>query len=137
MSVFRKILHTYKMNEPFPSWFDHSLCFMSALESSILNEIFPPRNGVHNGFASTSSLMIVFASKQVNQFINWLFSKISFVPELRHLTCFSYINPFAPNAPVLYPLKTSENLTVFRCKTDTELAFIMRLFFFIRKLKIV
>ena len=25
----------------------------------------------------------------------------------------SYINPFVPNAPFLYSLKTSENLTVF------------------------
>ena len=56
-----------------PFHLDHSLCLMSALESSILNEIFPPRNGVHNGFASTSSLIIVFASKQINQFINWFF----------------------------------------------------------------
>ena len=25
-----------------------------------------------------------------------------------------YVNPFVPNAPVLYPLKTSENLTVVK-----------------------
>ena len=25
------------------------------------------------------------------------------------------VNPFVPNAPFLYPLKTSENLTVFLC----------------------
>ena len=25
------------------------------------------------------------------------------------------IKPFVPNAPFLYPLKTSENLTVFLC----------------------
>ena len=29
------------------------------------------------------------------------------------LTACSFINPFVPNAPFLYPLKTSENLTVF------------------------
>ena len=31
-----------------------------------------------------------------------------------------YINPFVPNAPFLYPLKTSENLTVFWCFQGIE-----------------
>ena len=30
------------------------------------------------------------------------------------------INPFVPNAPFLYPLKTSENLTVFLCFQGVE-----------------
>ena len=32
------------------------------------------------------------------------------------VVCLDYqtINPFVPNAPFLYPLKTSENLTVFK-----------------------
>ena len=30
----------------------------------------------------------------------------------KHKNCF---NPFVPNAPFLYPLKTSENLTIFLC----------------------
>ena len=29
-------------------------------------------------------------------------------------------NPFVPNAPFLYPLKTSENLTVFSCFQGIE-----------------
>ena len=29
-------------------------------------------------------------------------------------------NPFVPNAPFLYPLKTSENLTVFGCFQGVE-----------------
>ena len=28
------------------------------------------------------------------------------------ISCESWFNPFIPNAPFLYPLKTSENLTV-------------------------
>ena len=31
-----------------------------------------------------------------------------------------YINPFVSNAPFLYPLKTSENLTVFWCFQGVE-----------------
>ena len=31
-----------------------------------------------------------------------------------------YLNPFVPNAPFLYPLKASENLTVFRCFQGVE-----------------
>ena len=31
-----------------------------------------------------------------------------------------YINPFVPNAPFLYPLKISENLTVFWCFQEVE-----------------
>ena len=35
--------------------------------------------------------------------------------ELEMLINFIYLlNPFVPNAPLLYPLKISENLTVFR-----------------------
>ena len=30
------------------------------------------------------------------------------------------INPFVPNAPSLYPLKTSENLTIFWCFQEVE-----------------
>ena len=30
------------------------------------------------------------------------------------------LNPFVPNAPFLYPLKTSENLTVFLCFQGAE-----------------
>ena len=30
------------------------------------------------------------------------------------------INPFVPSAPFLYPLKTSENLTVFWCFQEVE-----------------
>ena len=30
------------------------------------------------------------------------------------------LNPFVPNAPFLYPLKTSENLTVFLCFQGLE-----------------
>ena len=33
---------------------------------------------------------------------------------------FFIINPFVPNAPFLYPLKTSENLTVFWCFQEVE-----------------
>ena len=31
-----------------------------------------------------------------------------------------YINPFVPIVPFLYPLKTSENRTVFRCFQEVE-----------------
>ena len=30
------------------------------------------------------------------------------------------LNPFVPNAPFLYPLKTSENLTVFLCFQELQ-----------------
>ena len=30
------------------------------------------------------------------------------------------VNPFVPNAPFLYPLKTSENVSVFRCFQGVE-----------------
>ena len=33
-------------------------------------------------------------------------------------------SPFVPNAPFLYPLKTSENLTVFRCFQELEKGYI-------------
>ena len=33
---------------------------------------------------------------------------------------FANFNPFVSNAPLLYPLKTSENLTVFRCFQGVE-----------------
>ena len=33
---------------------------------------------------------------------------------------FDVINPFVPNAPFLYPLKTSENPTVFWCFQGLE-----------------
>ena len=32
----------------------------------------------------------------------------------------SYFNPFIANAPFLYSLKTSENLTIFRCFQGVE-----------------
>ena len=35
-------------------------------------------------------------------------------------TAFLFINPFVPNSPFLYPLKTSENLTVFWCFKGAE-----------------
>ena len=38
-----------------------------------------------------------------------------------HCECYITLhNPFAPNAPLLYPLKISENLTVFWCFQGVE-----------------
>ena len=34
-------------------------------------------------------------------------------PSSKYGMLYEDINPFIPNAPFLYPLKTSENLTVF------------------------
>ena len=43
----------------------------------------------------------------------WLFKKkLTFAPE--------GINPFVPNAPFLYPLKTSENRKVEKCAPGTN-----------------
>ena len=36
------------------------------------------------------------------------------------ITQYPYFNPFVPNAPFLYPLKTSENLKVFWCFQGVE-----------------
>ena len=38
----------------------------------------------------------------------------------RFLFTTSSVNPFVPNAPFLYPLKTSENSKVFRCFEGVE-----------------
>ena len=40
--------------------------------------------------------------------------------EIIKVTNGCYINPFVPNAPFLYLLKTSENLTVFCCFHGVE-----------------
>ena len=38
----------------------------------------------------------------------------------KYLPVSLYINPFVPDAPFLFPLKTSENLTVFWCFQGVE-----------------
>ena len=45
------------------------------------------------------------------------FQWIADVTGLRMITTLLVINPFIPNAPFLYPLKTSENLTGQRKRT--------------------
>ena len=55
-----------------------------------------------------------------------LFSKITFNELLINFTMDKnvrpplWVNPFVPNAPFLYPLKKSENLTVFWCFQGVE-----------------
>ena len=39
---------------------------------------------------------------------------------LEGITQILVINPFVPNAPFLYPMKTSENLNVFCCFQEVE-----------------
>ena len=46
-----------------------------------------------------------------NMFKNDLVYRTTLVAALKHLVKY-FINPFVPNAPFLYPLKTSENLLI-------------------------
>ena len=49
-----------------------------------------------------------------------LFSKIKLAQDYSPLPTYWNVNTFVPNAPFLYPLKTSENFTVFCCFQGVE-----------------
>ena len=50
----------------------------------------------------------------------WYFSCLQMHSEKCFNIYFTDFNPYVPNAPILYPLETSENLTVFWCLERVE-----------------